>query len=319
MDRQDMKKKTTVKTCKTSKDIKTSKTSKISKNGSFDKKLLKEMNKDLRDFIEHSLRSESFWEKWQSMSIPAEQVHCWELTNCTHKDCPSFGNQDYRCWIMAGTLCRGALQGDFAKKYKSCFKCPVFKQVEKDPLRSLYENINILIHHLKKRDDKMLTAAIKDPLTGACNRAYFNEFMEKTLKRASRYKEDISFIMVDLDGFKGLNDLHGHQAGDDVLVEVAGLLRSTLRGVELLFRYGGDEFLIVLPQASCQDATSFVDRIMNSVDEWNVHNTRYDDFKLSLSVGCSTWKQGDDLLAKINEADSIMYEEKRRTKEAERT
>ena len=277
------------------------------------------MTRDLHSFLLHALRSESFWEKWQSMNIPNKHAHCWELMDCTRVDCPSYGDREYRCWLQVGTLCCGDVQGDFAKKSRNCFQCKVFKQVENDPLQMLYEHINILIHHLKKRDDKMVTAAIKDPLTGAHNRTYFSEFMERTIKRAYRYKENISFIMVDLDGFKGLNDRHGHQAGDNVLIEVAALLRGTLRGVDLLFRYGGDEFLIVLPQARCRDATSFVDRIMHSVDEWNLHNTRYDNFKLSLSVGCSTWKQGDDLLAKINEADAIMYEEKRRTKEAERS
>jgi two-component system cell cycle response regulator len=187
--------------------------------------------------------------------------------------------------------------------------------VEKDPLQSLYENINILIHHLKKRDDKMVTAAIKDPLTGAYNRAYFNEFMEKTLKRADRYKEYISVIMVDLVGFKGLNDQYGHQAGDDVLVETSTLLRGTMRGVDLLFRYGGDEFLIVLPHANCEEAASIQDRIKRSVDEWNRNNTEYDNFRLSLSIGCSTWKQGDDILSTIKEADTMMYEEKRRSKD----
>lgn len=290
-----------------------------SKNWSLDKKLLKEMNKDLRDILEHALRSESFWEKWQSMNIPAGQVHCWELMNCKHKDCPSFGDQDFRCWLKVGTLCYGEVQGDFANKFKNCFECKVFKQVENDPLQTLYENINILIHHLKKRDDKMVTAAIKDPLTGAYNRSYFNDVMERTVERADRYKEFISFIMVDLDRFKGLNDQHGHQAGDDVLVETAALLRGTLRGVDMLFRYGGDEFLIVLPNAQSEEITSIQDRIQMSVDEWNRNNTRYDNFRLSLSIGFSTWKQGDDLLSKIKEADIMMYEEKRRAKNTEQT
>jgi diguanylate cyclase (GGDEF)-like protein len=294
-------------------------TVKKSEGTSANNKLLKEMNRDLRTFLEHSLRSESFWEKWQSMNAPAKQLHCWELKNCKREDCPEFGDKDIRCWLKVGTLCCGEVQGDFAKKYKNCFKCEVFKQVKKDPLQSLYENINILIHHLKQRDDKMVTAAIKDPMTGAYNRAYFNEFMEKTIERAGRYKEFISFIMIDLDGFKQLNDQHGHQAGDDILVEVANLLRGSMRGLDLLFRYGGDEFLIVLPHANCGEAMSIMGRIRQAVEKWNSENNRYDDFRLSLSLGCATWKKGDDLLAKIREADSLMYEEKNQKKESDRT
>jgi diguanylate cyclase (GGDEF)-like protein len=294
------------------------KTTKKRKGNSENNKLLKEMNRDLRVFLEHSLRSESFWEKWQSMNAPAEHMHCWELKNCKRDECPLFGDKDdFRCWLKVGTLCCGEVQGDFAKKIKTCFKCEVFKQVKKDPLQSLHENINILIHHLRQRDDKMVTAAIKDPLTGAYNRAYFNEFMEKTIERAGRYKEFISFIMIDLDGFKLLNDEYGHQAGDEMLMEVANLLRGTMRGIDLLFRYGGDEFLIALPHANCEEAMSIMGRIRKSVEKWNIEHNRYKDFRLSLSIGCATWKKGDDLLSKIKEADSLMYEEKREKKDSE--
>ena len=287
------------------------------KGPSTNNKLLREINKDLRIFLDHSLHSESFWEKWQSMNVPPTQMQCWVLKNCKRSDCPMHGDHDVRCWLRVGTLCCGEVQGDFARKLKNCFKCEVFKQATKDPLQSVYEYINILIHHLKKRDDKMVAAAIKDPLTGAYNRAYFNEFMEKTLERAGRYKEFISFIMIDLDGFKRLNDRYGHQAGDDILIEVANLLRETMRGLDLLFRYGGDEFLIVLPHANCDEAASIMGRIRQSVGVWNFENTRYDNFRLSLSIGSSTWKKDDDLLNKIKEADTLMYEEKRQKQDKE--
>ncbi len=88
-----------------------------------------------------------------------------------------------------------------------------------------------------------------------------------------------------------------------------------MRGADLLFRYGGDEFLIVLPHANCEEAASIQNRIEQSVVEWNRNNTRYNNFKLSLSIGCSTWKQGDDILTTIKEADTMMYEEKRRSKD----
>ena len=116
------------------------------------------------------------------MNVPSTQMQCWVLKNCKRSDCPMHGDHDVRCWLRVGTLCCGEVQGDFARKLKNCFKCEVFKQATKDPLQSAYENINILIHHLKKQDDKMVAAAIKDPLTGAYNRAYFNEFMEKMLE-----------------------------------------------------------------------------------------------------------------------------------------
>ena len=285
------------------------------KDGTVKIEVIKEMNRELRSFLEHSLSSDSFWEKWTSIEFPQERIKCWEIKGCAREDCPSYRDADCRCWLRVGTLCGGEVQGDFAKKYKSCFNCPVLQHVEEDVLRSLYEHINILIHHLKKRDEKIVSTAITDQLTGIYNLTYFNEYMEKQLAHASRYKENISFIMVDLDGFKGLNDTHGHQAGDTVLKETAALLQRLVRSSDLLFRYGGDEFLMVLPQADCERAEVVKERIREAVDSWNKdHHERYGKFRLSLSTGCATWKQGDDLVARIREADALMYQDKREKK-----
>jgi len=285
--------------------------------GAFDIAIVEEMNRELRSFLEHSLSSEAFWEKWTAIEFPRERIRCWEIKGCAREDCPSYQDADCRCWLRVGTLCGGQVQGDFAKKYKSCFNCQVLQNLEGDVLRSLYEHINILIHHLKKRDEKIINAAITDQLTGIYNRTYFNEYMEKQLARAGRYKESISFIMADLDGFKGLNDTHGHQAGDAVLKETAILLQGLVRSSDLLFRYGGDEFLIVLPQADCEKAEVVKERIQEAVDFWNRdHRERYGMFRLSLSTGCATWKQGDDLVSRIREADAMMYQDKRQKKAA---
>lgn len=275
---------------------------------------IREMNRELRSFLEHSLSSDSFWEKWTAIEFPKERIRCWEIKGCKREDCPSFLDADCRCWLRVGTLCGGEIQGDFAKKYRSCFSCAVLGQVEGDSLRSLYEHINILIHHLKKRDEKIVSTSITDQLTGAYNRAYFNEYMEKQLAHAGRYNEHLSFIMIDLDGFKGLNDTHGHQAGDAVLVETTKLLQGVIRQSDLFFRYGGDEFLLVLPRADCEKAEVVRERIQAAAAHWNSENRQYGTFKLSLSVGCSTWKKGDDLAVKLKEADALMYLEKRQKK-----
>lgn len=279
-------------------------------------KLVRVMSRNLRDFLEHSLNAESFWEKWTALDFTHKRIRCWEITKCASEDCPSYLDNESRCWLKTGTLCGGEVQGDFAKKFRTCFDCKVLKQVEMDDVRALYENINILIHHLKKRDETIMETAITDQLTGVYNRSYFNAFMDKMLAYASRYGEQISFVMVDLDGFKGLNDSHGHHAGDVVLIETAALLKGVMRDSDLLFRYGGDEFLIALPHADCERAEAVKERIQLAVDAWNHKNLQYENFRLSLSLGCSTWKQGDDLVSRIKEADTLMYLEKRQKKES---
>ena len=129
-------------------------------------------------------------------------------------------------------------------------------------------------------------------MTGLYNRSYFNEYIDRRLAHAGRYKENLSFIMVDLDGFKLLNDTHGHNAGDCVLVETATLLKNVVRKSDLVFRYGGDEFLLVLPQADCDRAELVKMRIGEAAEKWNCGNNQYDNFKLSLSTGCATWMRG---------------------------
>ncbi|MDA8085023.1 MAG: GGDEF domain-containing protein [Nitrospiraceae bacterium] len=273
--------------------------------------ILTKINKELRAFLEHSLTTESFWEKWTAVDFGFRKITCWKIKNCERNDCPSFQDADCRCWLRAGTLCGGDIQGDFAKKYRSCFECDVLKMLDADPVRSLYENINILIHHLGKRDEKIMSMAIRDQLTGVYNRTYFNEYIEKMIAYSNRYGEYISFIMIDLDGFKPLNDKHGHQAGDAVLVETARIIQANIRNSDMLFRYGGDEFLIVLPHSDCEKVEAVKIRLQDAAEEWNNNNALYDHFTLSLSIGCATWQQGSDLFLKIKEADNMMYIEKR--------
>jgi diguanylate cyclase (GGDEF)-like protein len=284
-------------------------------NHPVDIQILREMNKEIRAFLEHSLSSDAFWEKWTAINFSQKKINCWEVKNCSRKDCPSFFDTDCRCWLKPGTLCTGEAQGDFAKKYRGCFTCEVLALVEKDDLRSLYEHINILIHHLRKRDEDIVAASVTDHLTGVFNRAYFNAFMDKILAYAGRYEKQLSFIMVDLDAFKLLNDTYGHQAGDAMLVEAANLLRNNMRDSDLLFRYGGDEFLVVLSNADCERAEVVQERIKRSVNEWNCENRQYENFRLSLSLGCSTWNRGDDVTTSIKEADAMMYREKKRKKD----
>lgn len=278
--------------------------------------VLQEMNRELRAFIEHSLSSEFFWEKWTDINFSLKRINCWEIKNCGREDCPSYRDADGRCWLKVGTLQGREAQDDVAKKFRRCFSCEVLRRVEDDVLRALSENINILIHHLRIRDKKLISNAFKDQLTGAFSRAYFNEYMGKRLAQAGRYQEHISFIMLDLDGFKALNDIHGHQAGDAVLAESAVLLHRAIRQSDLLFRYGGDEFLIVLPLTDCDRAELVKERIQAAVHAWNHEDKRYESFRLSLSMGCSTWKRGDELLSKIQEADAMMYRAKREKKGA---
>jgi diguanylate cyclase (GGDEF)-like protein/PAS domain S-box-containing protein len=160
--------------------------------------------------------------------------------------------------------------------------------------------------------DELRYQAVRDPLTGVYNRRYFNEFIEQEVKRSTRYDHSIGFMLIDVDGFKRINDEYGHQTGDRVLRGVARFLQSQIRSSELLVRYGGDEFLIFLPE-TCDGLDVVKDRILNALRSWNENEKEF-DFDVNLSVGCACWTPGaaDSLNAALARADSMMYVHKQK-------
>jgi diguanylate cyclase (GGDEF)-like protein len=107
--------------------------------------------------------------------------------------------------------------------------------------------------------------AVTDPLTGLYNRRYLIRRLESEFARARRHLRSLSLIVMDLDGFKQVNDLHGHDAGDRVLIRVADRLRRSLREFDTVARYGGDEFVILLPETDATQARAAAERIRQSV------------------------------------------------------
>jgi diguanylate cyclase (GGDEF)-like protein len=101
---------------------------------------------------------------------------------------------------------------------------------------------------------ELRSQSIRDPLTGLFNRRFLSEVLEREVSRARRHRRALSVILLDLDHFKLVNDCHGHQAGDQALRELAAFLDENIRCEDTAFRYGGDEFLLVLPGASVEDA-----------------------------------------------------------------
>lgn len=272
---------------------------------------VQKLNNEIKEFIRNSLDSSADYEKWSSLPNGFVQLKCWEIKGCTKKDCLAYGSEDHRCWLKVGTLCGGKVQGEFAQKYKTCFDCDVFKTISKEPLKALYENINTLIFHLNDKSVKLGELAIKDQLTKLYNRHFFNEIIEKETASAERKTEPLSFIMIDIDGFKQINDTLGHLTGDKILAEAAALIKNTVRKSDIVFRYGGDEFLVILTNSACDTAVGMVERIVDAVEDWNKNSANAFGCKLSFSVGCSTYEKGGDVVETLKEADERMYQNKR--------
>jgi diguanylate cyclase (GGDEF)-like protein len=148
-----------------------------------------------------------------------------------------------------------------------------------------------------------------DPLTEIYNRRSLDELAGRFIGQARRLGKPLSFLLIDVDRFKEINTRFGHLTGDFVLTEIATLLRGSVRGTDVAIRYGGDEFLIALANTSTAGAATVVNRIQDSLKEWN-QSGNLDDFTVSLSIGTAEWIDGKTLDEVLDLADRNMYEEK---------
>jgi len=273
--------------------------------------LLDSLNRDIETFLRGAVENSHDIEKWSSLSNRFEPIRCWEIKKCQKKDCPAYKNEDYRCWLTVGTLGGNGGQGELSKKYKSCLECEMFRIISGQPVRRLYENINTIVTFIKDKTAKLHQMAVRDPLTQLYNRHFFNEVIERESARCERQNEDISFIMIDMDDFKQINDTLGHLTGDGILIEAAKLIKNTVRKEDLAFRFGGDEFLVLMTNADGKQSVSMASRLLDAVAEWNKDNADAFGCRISISMGCSTRSKGGDFNTALREADERMYRQKK--------
>ena len=153
--------------------------------------------------------------------------------------------------------------------------------------------------------------SFSDPLTEVYNRRALDDMLVKYTRRAERLKKPLSFLMVDVDRFRQINSRFGHTMGDFVLLEVATILKSAVRGSDAVIRYGGDEFLILLADSPLADVEAVIGRIHRYVQDWN-QSGHLKDFELVLSIGSADWAPMKTVDEILNEADKSMYAAKAR-------
>ena len=153
--------------------------------------------------------------------------------------------------------------------------------------------------------------AITDALTGVYNRRFITRLIEQELDRSRRYHTLTSLVMMDIDFFKHINDTYGHQAGDQVLAAVAALVQRTLRLTDTLGRFGGEEFLLLLPETNLDLAIQAADRVRRKVYAADIE-TSAGLVNVTVSMGVATYNpaENDDLDAVVRHADQAMYQAK---------
>lgn len=159
--------------------------------------------------------------------------------------------------------------------------------------------------------NKLEKLAIKDGLTGLYNQHHFKEVISREYKKATRYMQSLSCIMLDLDHFKSVNDTHGHQFGDEVLIQSANILNKMVRDTDFVARYGGEEFFIILPNTDLEGAHTLAERIRMSFSD---HIFKKDDISeiVTVSIGVSATSDENVISENdlISNADKSLYRAK---------
>jgi diguanylate cyclase (GGDEF)-like protein len=179
-----------------------------------------------------------------------------------------------------------------------------------DQRRHLKRTQQQLIQELVRRETAERLAVI-DPLTELYNRRYIKHAIPREVARADRQNSNLAFLMIDVDSFKPANDSFGHLVGDRILREVALLLQRTFRTSDIISRYGGDEFLVLMVDVDDQKTTSAVERLRREVEHWNQKGT-IQGYRMALSCGSAVYRHGADPKAVLAAADQAMYEDKQK-------
>ncbi len=156
-------------------------------------------------------------------------------------------------------------------------------------------------------------SAFYDPLTGAYNRGFIEEYVQEEIRKAKRLKGRFCILLLDLNDFKHINDRYGHNAGDKVLKMVVKKLKESMRDYDLIARWGGDEFLVVLPLERGSEVLDIANRLSNDF------RVKYGNIEVTFSIGYACYPaDGDNLDRLVHIADSRMYRAKMLFKEVKR-
>jgi diguanylate cyclase (GGDEF)-like protein len=168
--------------------------------------------------------------------------------------------------------------------------------------------MTLLFSALRKNLDSEKNRANTDPLTGALNRRAFFDIAEYELNRSHRYDHATTIAYIDLDNFKGINDRLGHTVGDKLLMAVTKTITSHIRNTDILSRFGGDEFVILLPETPVDAAALFLEKVQQQLNRAMAEK----NWPVSFSIGAITYPKAPPGVDEvIKKADMLMYEVKR--------
>lgn len=163
-----------------------------------------------------------------------------------------------------------------------------------------------LIARIRLLNAQLIDASL-DPLTRLWGRRYFNEVLYKEIEASKRYRSSLSLMIIDIDDFKYINDHFGHQAGDSVLKEFAAVINKNQRGADTYARWGGEEFIVLMPRTSTETARVVAERLRKSFEEYNFSHIK----PVTASIGIAEYQvETDTVDSLITRADNALYQAK---------
>ena len=158
-----------------------------------------------------------------------------------------------------------------------------------------------------EKNQELLKLSITDKLTGIYNRAKLDRTLQEEFNRSKRYKTEFSVILIDIDFFKKVNDSYGHNLGDEILVELCNLITKNLRKTDLFARWGGEEFVCLLPDTDAHGALTLAENIRKKVEEKHFYHVGH----ITISLGVYQMSPRDIFVGDIIEkADKALYKSK---------
>ncbi|MGB9768438.1 MAG: GGDEF domain-containing protein [Dictyoglomus turgidum] len=178
----------------------------------------------------------------------------------------------------------------------------IAKEIEGITEKEMYKK-NLELSNLNRKLEEL---SIKDDLTGLYNRRKIDQELEKCLYIWERYNRPFSIIIIDIDDFKKINDTYGHLIGDMVLEKISKIIRENIRKSDIASRWGGEEFLILLPETNLQNATLVAEAFRRKIEEANFGI----DEKITVSVGVANIENNESIDSLIQRADKNLYKAK---------
>jgi diguanylate cyclase (GGDEF)-like protein len=169
-----------------------------------------------------------------------------------------------------------------------------------------------LINERDKMIERLKSQSIRDPLTELYNSRHFYAQLEDEIQRSERYVHPLSLIFIDIDSFKAVNDTYGHMVGDQALLLIARKMQTSLRSQDTAYRFAGDEFTIILPETTADNAKFVADRIKAEMEKESLVIRDKEIAKITLSIGIAEYQRNEKKEQFVHRADVTMYEAKKR-------